>query len=93
MAINIEVNTEKAIEGITKLREETDLLIQSLEKAIELEGNLRKERVLNLNLIGKKIENIIILNQARKELELSEILGGDKLINLPNGAKINHEND
>lgn len=93
MAINIEVNTEKAIEGITKLREETDLLIQSLEKAIELEGSLRKERVLNLNLIGKKIENIIILNQARKELELSEILGGDKLINLPNGAKINHEND
>ena len=44
MDISIGVNTEKAIEGITKLREETDLLIQSLEKAIELEEKLNNPK-------------------------------------------------
>lgn len=34
--MKIEVDTKEAVESVVRLREETDLLIQSLEKAIEL---------------------------------------------------------
>lgn len=47
--MKIEIDTSEAVEEVKKLREETDLLIQSLEKAIGLVDQIEgKDRITSL---------------------------------------------
>lgn len=69
--MDIQVNTAIAVKNIKELRKETDFLVQSLEKAIELEEKLHE--IVDLP-VGAKMNYITIdeiINSITERLKLT----------------------
>ena len=78
--MKIEIDTSEAVEEVKKLREETDLLIQSLEKAIELVDQIGSKKYQSIDVDR-------FANHLKKAIE-REFQGKNRITYLPSAASI-----